>query len=138
MNSCGRKQKDIFNFSKQKIQKINKLVFPPIKGAHATLIPQGIQLTWYPVKTDQLKKVPYKTQLIGYNIFRLTRYRFVPKKPLNKTPITKEEFLDTINKVHKKTYCYFIRGVFQVEKKIIQGPGSQIVCSSKYQSKKTN
>lgn len=136
MSSCGKKQKNIFNFSRQEIQKINKLVFPPIKGARATHMPQGIQLTWHPIKTVQLKKVPYKTKLIGYNVFRLTRYRFVPKKPLNGTPVIKEEFLDTINKAHKKTYCYFIRGVFQVEKKIIQGPGSQIVYSPKYQLKK--
>lgn len=122
LSCCGRKQKNIFQFSDESISSTAKLSLPIIKGlaAHTTI--NGYSISWFEVKIDNAA-----TQLIGYNVYRLVRTNIIPKHPLNNKPLKEPLFLDTKKIDSNKPAYYLVRGVFCAHKKIIEGPASNIV-----------
>lgn len=116
---CGRKPKNILAFgTTDRQQKKTKYIFyPTIKNIELTPTNIGINLSWKPIEHEHLE---------GYNVYRFSRTTFIPKNPLNKTPMTTTTFTDS----HPpKTYVahYVIRAVFKKENKHVEGPTSQIV-----------
>lgn len=120
LSSCGRKNNNFFVFTKkEKPQKINRLTLPVVKGLKITHHENHtVTLAWYTVKHENV---------IGYNLYRFVRTAFIPRKPLNKKPITQETFTETIPKsIRDHKICYVIRAVFLIQNKIIEGPTSKV------------
>ncbi|MCK4650800.1 hypothetical protein KAT08_01365 [Candidatus Babeliales bacterium] len=130
---CGRKQKNIFYFPKKEyVLKINRLFFPSVKGVKVEKIDGGNNIYWRSIQDDDLE-IKNDVKFLGYNVYRLVRCYFVPKKPLNKKPIENTNFLD--NQILKDEYlkkqeqhCYLVQAVFKIHDRIYQGPSSQIIC----------
>ena len=131
-SGCGKKQKNIFNFSEKKpINKVNKFDLGFIKGIQIKKTDLGNLITWNIL--DKEKK-EFKKYFLGYNIYRLVRSSLVPKNPLNKKPIIQTMFLDKeilflSSDLKQKRYCYVLRSVFQIEEKNYLGAISQIICT---------
>ena len=116
---CGKKPKNILSFdTNDKRHKKSKRIFhPTVKNATITSTNLGIELSWKPIEHEQLE---------GYNVYRFSHTKFIPKNPLNKTPLTTTTFIDS---KPSKTYTphYVIRAVFKKEKMTLEGPTSQII-----------
>ncbi len=131
-SGCGKKQKNIFNFSEKKtINKVNKFDLGFIKGIQIKKTDLGNLITWNIL--DKEKK-EFKKYFLGYNIYRLVRSSLVPKNSLNKKPIIQTMFLDKeilflSSDLKQKRYCYVLRSVFQIEEKNYLGAISQIICT---------
>jgi hypothetical protein len=118
--ACGRKQRNIFNFSEKNTIKINKLTLSTVKGVQVQKNKDSNLVKWLPLKTPM--------KLLGYNVYRLVRGSFASKKPLNKEPINQTFFTDT--KPGKKyPNCYFVVPVFSEQNQVFEGPISQIICA---------
>lgn len=124
---CGRKKKYPFSFkTKKKIPTVEKLDLPSIKGVRVEKEIKGNKIHWNPIEKSTLQELSRRdTVFVGYNIYRLTNYGFVPKTPLNKTPLSQTEYHDKQKREEKSSYV--IRAIFRVNKKIIFGPLSRIV-----------
>lgn len=126
ISSCGRKQKNIFSFEPEVKNKVSKLDLPAVRGLTITKSNQANLLSWLDLaftKTNQ----NFQKHFIGYDVFRLTSLNFIPKHPLNKTPLTETHFLDKPKNRAQKSY-YLIQPIFKFDKQIIKGPSSQIIC----------
>lgn len=122
-SSCGRKQRTIFVFPKEKVVRLTTLQFPSPKITSLTKTAQGILVEWleplYPSSLHQAH-----VQLIGYNIYRLTSHGFIPKKPLNTQALTVTQYCDTQSVGQKNSYA--IRALFKVHDLDHEGPTSNI------------
>ena len=127
--SCGRKQRTIFHFAVTPPVKINKLELPIARGLQAVHHNHAIKLTWHPITLDQFPQTSPGLKLIGYNIYRLTQRHLVPKKAINKFPITTNSYIDTKKKNRNRSYCYLVRGIFKINEHQILGPVSHIICT---------
>jgi hypothetical protein len=121
LTNCGRKSRNIFVFSKVQKVKIKKLAFPSVKGINVTAKKHGNLVSWRAVGKNN-----FSEKFIGYDIYRLTSLHVIPKKPLNKNPITKTQFFDITRHKTKKQNQYLVRAVFRNKNKQIHGPASQI------------
>ncbi|MBD3273376.1 hypothetical protein GF385_03455 [Candidatus Dependentiae bacterium] len=128
---CGKKQKNIFDFSKKEVfKKVNKFELGFIKNVKVEKKTFGNLITWdYSNVSNQ-----YVKNFSGFFIYRLVRSSIIPKKSLNKKPILENKFLDKEilslpSDLKQKNYCYVVRPVFFIEKRKILGLLSQIVCS---------
>lgn len=132
LSGCGRKQKNIFNFSeKENLKKVNKFDLGFIKGIQVKKTDLGNLITWNSLYKE---KKELKRSFLGYNIYRLVRSSLVPKNPLNKKTIIQTMFLDKevlfiSSYLKQKRYCYVLRSVFLIEDKIYLGLISQIICT---------
>jgi len=134
---CGRKQKDIFYFSKEEaLPRINRLSLPCIKQITCKKDGCTNKISWklLPLINSYDKG---EALLLGYNVYRLVSAYFVPKKPLNKKQIITDNFyldeqvaIDPVLKKEQK-HCYVVRGVFKINNRKIIGPSSRIVCIKK-------
>jgi len=120
-SSCGRKQRNIFNFSETNKLKINKLTLPAVKGVKVKKINNENVVEWLEVKSNDKDM-----KLLGYNIYRLTRGYFAPKKPMNSKIITGNIFVDQHPKSNYPN-CYFVTPVFSKQDQFFEGPISQII-----------
>lgn len=118
--ACGRKQRNIFNFSEKNTTKINKLSLPAVKGVQVQKNNSSNLVKWLPVDSSM--------KLLGYNVYCLVRGSFAPKKPLNKQPVNQTHFTDTAPG-NKYPNCYFVVPVFSENDQIFEGPISQIICA---------
>lgn len=91
----------------------------------------GINISWLEPENLSLIKTG---KFIGYNIYRLTENGNIQKKPINENPILSTNFLD--KKINNKNPQYTVRAIFEFEKKIYQGPASNI--GRAYLSNKSN
>ncbi|MFA5075209.1 MAG: hypothetical protein WC436_03850 [Candidatus Babeliales bacterium] len=134
--SCARKQKDIFYFpQKEPSIKPSKLSLPYVKQIKIEKTKTGNNIFWKAnldkKALNNLEKKGYK--FIGFNIYKLVRESIIPKKPINKKPIKNYNYLDKsalIKKIQEEVEykkCYIIKIVFFFDKKIIEGPTSQII-----------
>ena len=129
ISGCGRKQKDVFYFPPEhKVLNVNKLELGYVKNVKVLKTDIGNKILWQPAEIKNEK------EFLGYNVYKLVSASFVPKKPLNKSPIMQTNFLDkevlqnnNLNK-SKKCCCYLVRAVFKIDDKIYEGPSSQVVC----------
>ncbi len=130
ISGCGRKQKNIYSFEPELKNKFSKLDLPSVRGLTITKSPQGNLLSWLELSWGNEKSV-FRKYFIGYDVFRLTSLNFIPKHPLNKKPLVETHFLDK-HQAHKKSVtqksCYLIQPIFKIDKQIIKGPSSQIMC----------
>jgi hypothetical protein len=132
---CGRKQKNIFYFpSGKSALKVSKLSLPVVKGLKIQKTLQGNLLSWYDLSDQErhrfteLDKI--EIEFVGFNVYRLVKSIFVPKKPVNQLLIKENRFLD--NQIIQKEFeqesnYYLVRAVFKFQNKNIQGPASQVV-----------
>lgn len=112
---CGKKRRNFFEYKKPNKQgKINHLAFPAVKGAVIHTINGYSQVKWTPIKNAK-----------GYFIYKFQKGKFIRKKPINKKLLKQAFFID--KKHHKHDMCYIIRGVFQVQNQLIEGPSSKIL-----------
>ena len=118
--SCGRKQRNVFNFVEHTQPKINRFILPSVKGVQAQRHGKDVYITWRAVEA------PHDVVGVGYNVYRLAQGRFIPKVPLNKKPITDTQFIDKHHRRHG-AYCYVVRAVFRVQNQTVQGLTSQVV-----------
>ncbi len=132
---CARKQKNIFDFSEKEKVKINKLTLPVVQFLQAEKKGNDIFLTWQKINNDfNLNENKSKVFFVGYNVYRFVDSGFVPRKPLNKRPLTLNNFCDVGvlepkgNHSSEFSYCYLVRAVFKIKDKNYQGPASQIIC----------
>ena len=135
---CGRKKKYPFSFkTKKTTPSIEMLDLPSIKGVTIKKEKKGKKTSWKQLEKSALQKLSQRdTVFVGYNVYRLTNYGFVPKTPLNKKPLSRTEFFDKQTlvtcfenrkqKQHQKA-SYVVRAIFKVNKKIILGPLSRII-----------
>lgn len=130
---CGKKQKNIFNFSKKpKNQKINKFRFGFIKGIDVKKTgSKGNLITWEKLKIPEA----YNDSFIGYNVYRLNKFLLIPKKPINNKPILKTSILDKevlflSPDSMQDYYCYIIYPIFLINNKINYGAASQVACNT--------
>ena len=132
LSGCGRKQKNIFDFTEKKtVHRVDKFDLGFIKGIQVKKTDQGSLVTWDFLSAE--KKI-YKNDFIGYNVYRLVRSSLIPKKSLNKKPIIQTTFLDKevlllSSDLKQKSYCYVLRPVFLVEERIYLGTISQVACT---------
>ncbi len=112
-SGCGRKQKSVFSFPDKPEVKINKLQFGSVRGIQIVKSALGNRITWLPAK-----------DAVGYNVYRLARRLIVAKKPANKELIQTTSFIDVPN---YNACGYFVRPVFMLSEKKIEGPASQII-----------
>lgn len=120
---CGRKQRTLFQFPESDSVKINKLMLPIPRGLEVTAQDKGTLITWHEVIPPQQ---PIQSTLIGYNVYRFVKGRFVSKSPITKRPVAANQFLDARCKKNRNNYSYMVRAVFSIDKQIIQGPASHI------------
>jgi len=128
ISGCGRKKRDFLSFdSKPETEKVNRLTLPAIKGIgykKKGLDPDSnIELSWS--APDFVEK---NRTLVGYNVYKFTTTSFVPKKPINRTPLKTTFYREKLNKDGHKNVCFLVRALFLIRKKTIEGPASQIVC----------
>lgn len=132
LSGCGRKQKNIFDFTEKKtVYRVDKFDLGFIKGIQVKKTDQGSFITWNSLVSE---KKEYKKDFIGYNVYRLVRSSLVPKKSLNKKPIIHTNFMDKevlllSPDLKQKSYCYVLRPVFLIEEQIYLGAISQVVCT---------
>lgn len=117
---CGKKRRNFYVYEQEDSSlKINKLSLPAIKEIKLNKTAEGNHISWTSPKQ--------KHKLLGYNIYRFRKGKFIRKKPFLKTSIKKTAFID---KVKSNTrWCYLVRGIFEVQKQVVEGPTSKIVCS---------
>lgn len=119
---CGRKQRSIFVFPSEKSSFFHKLEFRAPKILSVKQINNVTLIKWL---EPELPKHVSGVRLIGYNVYELTQHGFIPKNPCNDSPITGTSY----QKAH--FYChspqYAVRALFDVEKKVYEGPLSNIV-----------
>ncbi len=128
ISGCGRKKRDFLSFdSKQETEKVNRLTLPAIKGfgyKKNCLDPDSqLELSWN--APDFVEK---NRTLIGYNVYKFTTTSFVPKKPINRTPLKTTFYQEKLNRDSHKNVCFLIRALFLIREKTVEGPASQIVC----------
>ena len=119
LGSCGRKHHNFLDFSNKKREpKFNRLSLPAVQNL--TVKKEGgiVTLRW--------KKILDAWRLSKYNIYKFIRTAFIPKKPINKIPLTKTHYIDK-SKTASNT-CYLVRPVFTIKGRQVVGPGSKIVC----------
>lgn len=132
LNGCGKKQRNIFDFSEKKVDfKVNKFNLGFIKGIQVKKTHLGNLITWNFLDISS----EYKDDFIGFNIYRLVRSSLIPKKTLNKKPIIQCQFLDKeilslSSEFKQEFYCYVACPVFFIEDKFVFGAMSQIVCTN--------
>lgn len=119
--ACGKRPKNFFSFE-EKVQKevLERSMFPSIKNLFYKKIRDSSLVWWNHLQSQNL---------VGYNIYRFSAQGFIPKKPLNKEPLIKPEFLDLDVIVNVIPY-YIVRGVFLVDGKMQEGPSSPILVAS--------
>ena len=118
---CGRKQRNIFTFSKTREVEIKKLVFPAVRKVNVTLVKHKNFVSWLPVVGESSESI------IGYNIYCLNSMGVIPKTPLNKNIIQETQFTDVKKSVTEKQIWYLVKAVFKIKNKILEGPASRIV-----------
>ncbi|HBS48067.1 TPA: hypothetical protein DEO28_02350 [Candidatus Dependentiae bacterium] len=136
--SCGRKPRNIFVFrdKKQDIN-INSLYFPAIKCLSLQIVDTKRVLEWGKLEPSYEIEFNYSNHpknefvkknviLVGYNVYRFPRNGFANETPINRKPIKENLFQESPSK--KYLWCYFVRGVFDVDGKIFVGPASKIIC----------
>ena len=77
------------------------------------------------IPTFQNENTP---KILGYNVYKFLKTRFIPKHPINKKPIPNNSFLDTTSESTKNHFCYAVRAVFLIDNKELEGPLSQVIC----------
>ncbi len=130
ISSCGRKQKNIFSFEPEVKNKVSKLDLPAVRGLTITKSNQGNLLSWLDLAFTKATQ-NFQKNFVGYDIFRLTSLNFIPKHPLNKTPLTETHFLDkpySHKRQTSKNFYYLVQPIFKFDKQITKGPSSQIMC----------
>lgn len=129
---CGRKQKNFLYFPPEKTLNITKLDLPTIKGIKAQRTNIGTHISWVPLFTDKtpLNIKRFEKNFVGFDLFKLANNAtFIPKKPINKKPITTNYFLD--KQINKSNYAaYTIQPIFEFDNQIIHGPSSQIITAN--------
>lgn len=121
LSGCGRKQRTIFYFPEQNAVRILTLQLASPKITRLCKTSHGIHIQWLaPAHRPNVEQA----ELIGYNIYRLTRHGFIPKKPLNEAPITKTEFYDVSTKPSAERYA--VRAIFKMHGQLHEGPTSNI------------
>lgn len=122
---CGRKQKNIYNFSdKTKKIKINNLSLPAVQNLSLKKISLGILVLWNPLEKENIKLKEGEAHLLGYDIFKFKKSGFISKKPINKFICTKNNFVD---QNFEESFYYLVRAVFKIQGQIIYSPSSQII-----------
>lgn len=120
LTSCGRKQRNIFSFPQEEQKKISVFDFPCVKGMNVTKTNQGNKIQWIALKEEGVSEKKF----LGYNLYRLNTQGFIPKKPLNASPLKNNEFFDK-QKLETQN-LYLVKAVFMSNGKIIEGLSSQI------------
>jgi hypothetical protein len=120
-NNCGRKQRNIFSFHQEETSKKTVFDFPSPKEFKVSKTKDGTNLTWAPLSL----KISESTVFLGYNVYRLNKEGFIPKKPLNSIPFKDTTFPIATKFGQQKTF-FMIRGVYRVKNKTIEGLSSQI------------
>lgn len=129
---CGRKQKNIFSFEPESKIKVTKLDLPAVQGLQITKKDGCNVLTWFDLfnKKNNAAINSLQKNFVGYDVFKLTKRNFIPKHPLNKTPLTETKFVDKNRKFTRKASAksfYLIQPVFKFDNQYIKGLSSQIV-----------
>ncbi len=115
---CGKK-KNVFAFqSSNNTPPQNPLTLSTVKKLELTKLPIGNHLSWSSI---QHKNV------IGYNIYKFSKNAFIPKHPINRSPINNPSFLDKDKKTIYTKICYLVKGIFSINNKTIEGPASKII-----------
>ena len=127
---CGRKKKDIFSFpAYTKNIKVNKLELPAPQEISIVKTNNANVISWSKIDNQKgmfLQK-NHSIKILGYNVYRFLKNRFIPRNPINKKPVAENSLTDFYaNKKHH--FCYLVRAVFSVDKQILEGPASQIIC----------
>ena len=116
LSSCGKKRRNFFSYTETENQnKFNKLTLPVVKGVYL----DANKISWLPITASN------KVKLLGYSIYRFMPGKFIAKNPLNKKPLKQTYFTDYSS--NKKEVCYIIRGIFEVNGIILEGPSSKII-----------
>ena len=129
---CGRKQKNIFSFEPDQKLKVTKLDLPAVKGLKIAKNGDCNILTWFDLfnQKNSTSINSLQKNFIGYDVFKLTKRNFIPKRPLNKNPLTETQFVDKNKKFTKKSprkSFYLVQPVFKFDNQFIKGLSSQIV-----------
>jgi|GEM_PF-1459816 hypothetical protein len=128
---CGKKKKNIFSFNEhQKKEKINRLSLPSPQNIKYEENENGIFITWKKINKENIPTFQNENtpKILGYNVYKFLKTRFIPKHPINKKPIPNNSFLDTTSESTKNHFCYAVRAVFLIDNKELEGPLSQVIC----------
>lgn len=129
--ACGKKQKNIFNFShNKKSLKISKFDLDFVKNITITKTCNGYFLSWQKIAFKSNDKIIF----VGYNVYRLVRSLIIPKKSINSIPIKDTIFLDKkilylSKEFLQKKICYVVIPIFNIDGQIMKGLVSQIICA---------
>ncbi len=126
LTSCGRKQKNIFDFATVvPPKKVHQLELPAIKRIKLIVDESGntISLEW---RHDQTGHTIVNSDIhfLGYNVYRFAIDTFIPHHPINKHPIKEKRFTTTVK---QQAHRYIVYPVYEYHHKIIEGPSSKIV-----------
>lgn len=130
--SCGRKQRTIFQFNQTESVRINRLVLPVVQEVEAQQTSNGTVISWKAIQEPVVYKrgkITFPATLVGYSVFKLSKKRFIPKQPLNKTPLTQALFVDTSTRKKTHAHSYVIRPIFTIQNQTIIGISSNITHS---------
>lgn len=100
--------------------KIKKLELPVICGIKTETQDNYLLISW---KIPKIKIIScgLEPKLLGYNVYKFEHNGFLKRRPINK-----EIIKDNYFKTTKSNYEYMVRGVYEVDGKVIEGPASQI------------
>ncbi|MBX9831196.1 hypothetical protein K2X40_04535 [Candidatus Babeliales bacterium] len=122
LTNCGRKNRSLFSFPTEKVEKINTLDLPSVRCLHVERVAITNIISWQPVTSPK-----DTVTLVGYEVYRLNQQGFIARSPLNDVFLTVCEFVDqhTVN----DHLAYVVRAVFKKNDSLKRGPVSQVVAA---------
>lgn len=120
LTHCGRKNRSLFSFPTEKVEKINTLDFPSVRCVHVERVGMTNTISWQPVTCSSDAVI-----LVGYEVYRLNQQGFIVRSPLNDVFLTTCEFID--QHATNEQLAYVVRAVFKKNDCFKRGPASQVV-----------
>ncbi len=133
LSSCGKKQKNIFDFSKKrKVIKVSKFSLGCVKNLKIEKVTPGVKLSWSKFLFNSDNN---DISFVGYNVYRLSRSGILPKRPLNSILIQNNFFYydfhsdkSMCNDFIQKEQFYVVVPVFKVDNRFVNGLLSSVAC----------
>ncbi len=126
LGGCGRKRGSIFTFSENKTVTANSFDLPVIRQFEANHDKTSVLLQWKPLHYKNIEELAERAlTFMGYNVYRLTKKGFIPKKPINKDLIQGSHWCD--EKPFQGENFYLVKSVFMNQGQQIESLSSKMV-----------
>lgn len=97
------------------------LILPAIREVSVREVSGGNIVSWC-----SASNLGYRC--VGYNVYRFEKSAFISQRPSRTISADIFEYRDIHRSTQRKTICYLVRMLFEVDKTVVEGPASRIVC----------